>query len=182
MRRFVALVAVVVVFASGMSFAGEEPQIPKELIEQYQFYAGEWSVEGSEGDAPIKGTASFRMPAGNHCILGTESVRVGNERTTCSFVTGWDSSTGWDTEQGVGSDGSVYRLEWRRVSPTVDEGTLVGTLNGKKVTGKARTERKGENEVVFVMSERKMGDESLPDLRIVYRRVAKEKGKGKAKK
>ena len=182
MRRSVAL-ATLVLLASGVCFAGEKAQAPKELVEQYQFYSGDWTIEGTEGDTPIKGKASMRVPAGmESCLLGTESVRVGNEQTTGSFVTGWDSSTGWDTEQGIGSDGSVYRLKWHNVSATVDEGEMAGTVNGKKTSGKARTERKGENEVVFVMTERKMGDESLPDLRIVYRRVAKERDKGKAEK
>lgn len=182
MRRYVALTAVLILFAWRATFAGEEPQVPKELIEQYQFYPGEWSIEGSEGDTAIKGKASIRIPAAmKHCLIGTESVRVGDKQATCCFVTGWDSSTGWDTEQGVGSDGSVYRLKWRRVSATVDEGQFVGTVNGKQVTGKARAERKGENEIVFVMTERKLGDESLPDMRIVYRRITKDTSKTKAK-
>lgn len=182
MRRFVALTALLVVLASGVSFAGEKAKPPKEYVELLQFYVGEWSVEGTVGETPLKGRASFRMPAGNFCILGTVSARVGKEPLIFSLVSGWDSSTGWGTEQGVGNDGGVYRLEWRKVSATVDEGELVGTVDGKKVTEKDRLERKGDDEFVVVCTERKEGDKSLPDMTLRFHKRAREKGKRKAAK
>lgn len=144
-----------------------------------QFYVGEWTVEGTMGDTPLKGRASFRMPAGNYCILGTVTTRAGKEPYSFSLVSGWDSSTKWSTEQGIGHDGSLYRLEWRKVSATVDAGQLVGTVNGKKCSERDRLERKGDAEFVVVMTERMEGEKKLPDVTLVYHRVPKEKGKAK---
>ena len=73
-------------------------------------------------------------------------------------------------------------MKWRKVSDTVEEGNLVGTLNGKKMTEKNRVERKNENEFVVSCTERKVGDESLPDLTIVYKRIPRQKAKRKAGK
>jgi hypothetical protein len=164
-----------------MSLAGEKAQVPKEIADLLRSYAGNWSVEGGEGETPLKGTASFRMPPGNHCIVGTVSARIGEEPFIFSLVTGWDSSTGWCTEVGVGSDGSVYRLEWRNVSPALDEGKTVGTFGGKQFTEKARLERKSRDHLVATITDRMMGDKKLPDMTLIYRRVAKEKGKSEAK-
>ena len=99
-----------------------------------------------------------------------------------SLVSGWDSSTGWATEQGSGVDGGVYRLPWRKVSPNVDEGELTGTVNGVKITEKDRLERKGKDEFVVVCTERKEGEESLPDQTFIYHRIVREKGAKKADK
>ena len=155
---------------------------PDDLAKVMSYYVGSWSVEGTMGDTPFKGRAYFRMPVGNHCTMGTVSFRAEKELISFSLVSGWDSSTGWVTEQGSGSDGTVYTLQWRKVSETVDEGEVVGTLNGKKVTEKNRLERKGKDDYVVVCTERTEGDKSMPDITFKFHRRPKEKSKQKAKK
>lgn len=179
MRRYVALTTLVVVLASGVSFAGEKAKVPKEIVELLKYYVGNWTVEGTEGDKPLKGKGTFRLSPGEHCTLGTVSIRVGKEPMLFSLVTGWDSSTGWLTEQGSGHDGTVYRLVWRKVSATEDDGVLTGSVNGKECMEKNHLERKGEDEFAVVCTDRKVGKESLPDLTLVYHRVVKEKRKAK---
>ena len=98
MRFLVALVGVFVVLASTICFAADKPQVPPELAKVMEYYVGTWSVSGALGDAPIKGRAAFRMPAGKHCFVGTVSYRTKQERMQFSLVAGWDSSTGWYTD------------------------------------------------------------------------------------
>ena len=64
-----------VIFASTISFADEKPAPPKELVKVLEYYVGNWAITGSLGDIALKGKASFRMPAGKHCIIGTVNCR-----------------------------------------------------------------------------------------------------------
>jgi hypothetical protein len=182
MSRSVALATLVLVFASVMSLSAEETGPPKEVVEIIKFYDGNWSVEGNEGDKPLRGKASFRVPAGSHCLIGTVNARVGKEPLIFSLVTAWDSTTGWYTEQGAGHDGTIYGIKWHKAAATVDEGRLTGTVDGKKYTENVRLERKGKDGLVIVCTERVVGDERLPDLRLVYQRIVKEKRRPKPKK
>ena len=182
MRPALTLTIIVLALAPMVSFAGENAGPPKEVSDVLAFYAGDWTVEGTVGDTPYKGKASFRIPAGKHCIIGTVSVRLEGKPMDFSLVSGWDSSTGWLTEQGSGADGTVYRLPWRKVSPNVDEGELLGTLNGMKVTEKDRLERKGKDEFSVVCTERTEGEKKLPNMTFEYHRVIKEKAKKETKK
>jgi hypothetical protein len=181
-RPFVALMVVVVLLGSAVSFAAEKAKVPEEVVKVLTQDVGEWTVEGKEGDAPLKGKAVFRMAPGTYCILGTVSFQVKGEQNSFSLVSGWDSSTGWITEQGVASDGVIYTLKWRKASATVNEGELVGTIDGKKTTEKDRLERKSADEAVVTCTERKIGDESLPDLTLIYHRVPRDRAKGKTDK
>ena len=131
-------------------------------------------------DTEYQGRASFRMPPGKHCIMGTVSMRCETDSVTFSLVSAWDSSTGWFTEQGAGADGTIYRLPWKKVSPTLEEGELIGTFNGMPVTEKDRLERKGKDDFVVVCTERTEGDKKLPDMTLTYHRMPKEAAKKKA--
>ncbi|MEK6249712.1 MAG: hypothetical protein N2C12_16130, partial [Planctomycetales bacterium] len=142
-----------------------------------QFYVGSWSIEGKLGDAPFKGRASFRMPVGNYCTIGTVSYRGENRLESFSWVGGWDSSTGWVTEQGVGSDGGTYTIPWKKASPTVNEGALTGMLDGKKTTATVRVEKTGKDEFRITVTDQTEGDESRPDFSYTARRVVREKKK-----
>jgi hypothetical protein len=182
MKRLIASVMVICALFSVTSRVQGDQQIPEELAKLLNYYVGQWTVSGKLGDTPIIGKASFRMPPGGHCLLGTVSFEANGETTHFSLVTAWDSSTDWVTEQGAGSDGSIYQLKWRKVSETVQEGDLVGTLQGKRASEKNWLERKGDNECVVVCTERMAGDERLPDLTLEYTRVPRERGKRKATK
>ena len=179
MKLFVSLTAFVVALASVVSFAEDETKIPDDLAKVLKFYEGNWTLEGSVGDAPLKGRAMFRMPPSGHCILGTVSYRCKGERSTFSLVSGWDSSTGWSTEQGVDANGEVYTVKWRKLSDNIEEGELVGTAGGQTISQKTRLERKGDNTVVVSCTERKIGDEAQPDVTFVYHRVTEENKKRK---
>ncbi len=157
--------------------AANKAQMPPEAVRVLAYYVGSWSVEGTVGDKPLKGTGRFDMPEGQYCVIGSVSFAVDGQTERFSIVSGWDSSTGWLTEQGVGSDGGVYSLRWKNVSAAVDEGELVGTVGGKQFTEKDRVERKGDGEFVVTCTERKLGDEVLPDWTLVYRKMAAEKVK-----
>lgn len=182
MKSITALTFVVLTLTSMASLAEEKVGPPKELVEVLQFYVGDWSVTGSLGEDPLKGKASFRMPAGNHCTIGTVNSRSKDGPIIFSLVCGWDSSTGWYTEQGLAVDGGVYSVFWSRVSDTTDAGKQVETFEGKKVTGELTMERKSEDEFVVTCTERIAGNERLPDLKFVYHRETKEKAKLKAKR
>lgn len=175
MKASVLLMIVVVLSVSTVSFASEQPKVPEDVAKSLKFYVGEWTVEGKEGDSPVTGKAVFRMPPGNHCTMGTVSLEIKGEPIHFSLVTGWDVSTGWVTEQGAVSDGAMYAIKWRRVSETVDEGELVGAANGKPSSEKDRGEKKDENTYVVTCTDRKMGDESLPDQTFIFKRVVREK-------
>ena len=115
-KNLSALVATLIFVIPQASSSADTPQPPKELLKVLRYYTGNWSVTGSLGDAAIKGKASFRMPAGKHCIVGTVSFEAQGQPMHISLVSGWDSSTEWYTEQGLVSDGTVYAMKWRRVS------------------------------------------------------------------
>ena len=181
MRRIViALAVVAVLLSAGLSYGGEKQAgVPKEVTEDLQFYVGFWSIEGKLGNAPFKGRAFFRMPAGDYCIIGTVSYRVEKRRESFSLVSGWDSSTGWQTEQGLSNDGGTYKVHWKKVSPTASEGKATGMLEGKKTTAKVRIEKKGKDRFVITVTKGTKGDESLPDFTYTAQRVI---GKGKKAK
>jgi hypothetical protein len=160
--------------ALAVSCSGAEPEVPVEVSKLLAYYTGDWSVEVTVGDAKYKGNASFRMPDSKHCTIGTVSVRSKQDSLAFSLVTGWDSSTGWLTEQGSATDGTVYKLTWKNVSPNVDEGELVGTCRGVEVTERNRIERKSDDEMIVTCTERKDGDKSLPDMTLVYQRRTKK--------
>lgn len=181
MRSILTMTLVLPGFVSTALCAVEKAAPPKEVVAVLEFYAGNWSVTGMVGNAPLKGTASFRMPAGRHCVLGTVNCRSEQGPFTFSLVSGWDSSTGWYTEQGSGADGGVYSVAWSKVSENVDEGLQVEAFEGKKVTSKLRLERKGKDSFVVVCSERKGDNETLPPLTLVYQRAAKENRKPEKK-
>lgn len=175
MKSLVALLSVVVLLGSTVSFAEEPPKVPEDVVKTLRYYVGEWNVEATIGDKQLKGKANFRMPRGKHCIVGSVSFGPDDELIAFSLVSGWDISTGWTTEQGSGNDGSIYTLKWRKASETVDEGELVGTLGDKKMIETDRLERKGENEYVVTCTQRKTGDESQPDMILIFHRVLRDK-------
>lgn len=181
MRSMIVSSGVVFALTSIASFADEKASPPKELVEVLEFYVGDWSVTGSIGEDPLTGKASFGMPAGKHCIIGTVNCQSKEGPIIFSLVSGWDSSTGWYTEQGLGSDGGVYSVIWSKVSDTVDSGRQVETFDGKKMVSTLKLERKGKDDLVVVCTERTAGDETFPDLKLVYHRVTKEEANPKAK-
>lgn len=177
MRSVLALTVLCVAIAPTLSVAAENTEPPKEVVQVLKFYAGQWSVDGKIGDTRYKGRALLRMPPGNHCIIGTVTMRSREDSFSFSIVTGWDSSTGWVTEQGAGMDGMIYRLPWKRVSPRVYKGNAVGTANGKRYTEQDTIEHKGEDHFVVVCTKRKLGDKELPDVTFKYHRKQAQKSK-----
>jgi hypothetical protein len=96
MRLAIAFIVAFTVLSNSVRAqdSAAKPKMPPELAKVMASYVGDWSVEGKLGDAAIKGKASFHMPPGEHCIVGTVSFEVNGELTHFSVVSGWDSSTG----------------------------------------------------------------------------------------
>ncbi len=182
MRRLTTSILTLVLLANlayaqeaAKSDAAKSQQVPPDLDKIMAYYVGNWTVNATAGEAVLTGRARFQMPRGSHSILGTLMMEGDGQEMQLSLVAGWDSSTGWVTEQGVGTDGSVYQLPWKKVSEDAQEGDLTGTVNGQKMSEKLRLERKARGEYVVVITDRKVGDESLPNLTIVFQRAAREK-------
>lgn len=180
MKRCITTIYLFLFIAATTVASAQEQEVPKDITKNLRYYTGSWTVTGTLGNDPLKGKAQFRMPAGKHCIIGTVSFEAAGKMSHLSLVSGWDAATGWTTEMGAGSDGSIYTLKWRKVSDTVEEGKLTGTLGDKVMTEKDKIEIKSKDEFVVTCTERKIGDEAAPDLTLIYKRVAQPK-KARAK-
>jgi hypothetical protein len=163
------------VLASQVVFAEEASQVPSNIQSLFQQVVGNWTIESTESGETSAGKFSLRMAPGGFSVFGTAVVRSGNERSWVNLVTAWDSSTGGFTEQAVRSDGMISTVRLTETRDNVWEGRREATVDGKALIGHMRFEVKGPNEMFTEITERKLGDESLPDRTIEFTRIVKEK-------
>ncbi len=145
--------------------------IPEEVAEVIQSSVGTWSVEIHTGDTTAKGKATIQLAPGGHCVVASLLATNESNFPSSTFLSGWDSSTRGFADQGLSSEGEVWTTRWSVRSKELCEGEYCGTVDGKKTTSKVTMERTSHDQIVVTVSERMKDSESLPDLRIEYRRL-----------
>jgi hypothetical protein len=171
-------------FLLGSACLGQQPpRTPEEVQKELAYYVGEWTIEGKEGDLLVKGNMTMQWSRGEHAVFGDWKATIGDKPTQYAFVDGWDSTTGWITEQGNLSGGEVGVGHWRKVSETLRKAEFKSMLKGVELREKATLEIQGADTITVTLSERRLGDEALPDSVVTYRRVVtkpKERSLGPA--
>jgi len=170
MRRFaVLIVAVVAVFATGVSIGQENAPVPMpEMVQKFLGnFIGTWDIAGG----PITGTATYAWDSEKNYVIGTGQDKMGDVPFTDTSLWRWD---------GVSRDGiivystssrghSIDRL--KVVSETVVEGRGTGVQDGKKGRGTMRVEHKGSDQFTMTFTNGMVGDEKQPDWTGVFSRA-----------
>ena len=172
MRRFmIAVVAVVVVFAAGVSFAQESgpPTMPEKVRNTLDKVIGTWSV--SEGGSGLVVKVVFRWDPGKHYVIMDGEFETEAGSLTSSALMSWD---------GVSEDEIVLFLigpsghsieHIRIVSETVGEGESTGSTFGKKDSSKIRNVFQGPDKFTNFTTNEIVGGERQPDSTTVFTRV-----------
>ena len=180
MKAIAACATVVTVFlAASPSVGGEQTKMPKEVQQYLQGWAGEYNIEGTWGDTPVKGRLSARLSRGRHANLYDWSFKMGDKDLHISTVEGWDAAGGWTIEQGVASDGEIFTTHWSKKADSMWVGESKGVVEGQSTSSRVSIEKTPDGFTAKV-TESKRGSTTLPDMQLKYTRLA-EKTKGASK-
>jgi len=174
MRRFmVAVVAVGVVFAAGVSYAQESgaPTMPEKVRGFLDNLTGTWKVDDEEGISKEE----IRWDSGKGAL-----IENGQFQGWGAFAT-WTGLWYWD---GISEDGVILcvsvstshgfahgELRGKVLSKTVMEGQGTGVRAGKKRSGNIRIEFKGPDQYTVSQTNIIAGGEKKPDSTTVSTRV-----------
>ena len=174
MRRFmVAVVAVVVVFAAGVSYAQESgpASMPEKVRKFLDNMTGTWRSNDEEGE----GKAEIRWDSGKGTLIESGQFQYGDVFGTWTGLWYWDGIS----EDGVIGCASVStrygfaqgKLRGKVLSKTVMEGQGTGVRAGKKTSGNIRIEFKGPDQYTLSQTNMIVGGEKKPDSTTVSTRV-----------
>ncbi len=157
--------------ALGVSYAQEndQPVIPEKVMKLLEKYAGVWAIEGTMGDQPFKGRAVVRWAPGNHCLIWSETRKIGDRPVALTALHCWDSVS----EDGVisyvaYSFGGTDIIRWKVESDTVRTGQVTGVMAGAKSTGKLRIEEKSPRLFTLAYTDRTLQGVDQDDVKVVY--------------
>ena len=174
MRRFtVAVIAVVIVFSAGVSYAQESgpASMPEKVRKFLDNMTGTWRTDDEEGDS--KG--EIRWDSGKGTLIESGQFQEGDVFGTWTGLWYWDGIS----EDGVIGCASVStshgfahgKLRGKVLSKTVMEGQGTGVRAGKKTSGNIRIEFKGPDQYTLSQTNMIVGGEKKPDSTTVSTRV-----------
>jgi hypothetical protein len=134
--------------AAGLVSAQQTQAAPQSVLEFWSRSIGRWLVEGRVGATPVKGTATFEWTDGQHCYIGRQTWKVGeNGRSVhLTLIGGWDATTRETVEQGFSSSGSAATVHFRPPVETTNviDGRIDGSeASGARWSGEIKVEHKG---------------------------------------
>jgi hypothetical protein len=167
----IILSVLTIMLVIGMSYAQEndQPVIPEKVMKLLEKYAGVWTVEGTMGDQPFKGRAVVRWAPGKHCLIWSETRKVGGKPHAFTALHCWDSVS----EDGVisyvaYSFGATDIIRWKVESDTVRTAQVTGVMTGAKSTGKMRIEEKSPRQFTLAYTDRTLQGVEQGDVKLVY--------------
>jgi hypothetical protein len=176
----IILPVLAVMLAMGVSYAEEndQPVIPEKVMKLLEKYAGVWTVEGTMGDLPFKGRAVVRWAPGKHCLIWSETRKIGDRPVALTALHCWDSVS----EDGIVSYvaysfGATDIIRWKVESDTVRTAQVTGVMAGAKSTGKIRIEEKSPRQFTLAYTDRTLRGVDQSNVKIVY-----TKGKSASKR
>ncbi|MFC1636490.1 nuclear transport factor 2 family protein [Planctomycetota bacterium] len=172
-RLMVSVVAVVVVFAAGVSYAQESgpASMPEKVRKFLDNMTGTWRSDDGEGE----GKAEIRWDSGKGTLIESGQFQYGDVFGTWTGLWYWDGIS----EDGVIGCASVStrygfahgKLRGKVLSKTAMEGQGTGVRAGKKTSGNIRIEFKGPDQYTVSQTNMIVGGEKRPDSTTVSTRV-----------
>jgi len=138
MRIVLQLLGVLMLLLSANnSIAQQSVAIPSAVVESWSYLIGNWTVEGTAGQATIQGTASFEWAANKGCYIGKQIWHIGESGRTVylELIGGWDAAANETIEQGFSSAGRAATVHYQ--SPGQEASVIEGRIDG--VTGPGST-------------------------------------------
>jgi hypothetical protein len=169
----VAVVASIVVFAAGVSYAQESSpaSMPEKVRKFLDNMTGTWRSDDEEGE----GKGKIRWDSGKGTLIESGQFQYGDVFGTWTGLWYWDGIS----EDGVIGCASVStshgfahgRLRGKVLSKTVMEGQGAGVRAGKKTSGNIRIEFKRPGQYTLSQTNMIVGGEKKPDSTTVSTRV-----------
>jgi hypothetical protein len=143
--------------------------IPEEHRKEMDNLVGDWEMEGEVGDAPVTAEYSYRWARQGHCLEYDAVWGEGEMKARCNGLRGWDAVKREMVLTEYWNVGAVNTLRIKPTSPTVWEGTTVGSdPEGRALSGQVRITMKGPDEFVFEATKMVAGDQALPDMQLRF--------------
>ena len=171
MRRLLFVVLVGVLLNTGASFAQEKdaPQMPEKVREVLEWRIGTWNyvIVGKD----VKATLVYRWAPGNTCIIGDIHAMVEGKPFFSSHIIGWDGASENGTRMNMVSKIENWSDQSKIVSNTTEEGAFSGFMSGKVYSGRNRLVKQDEDHMTAHITGRRLGNESISDMNILFTRV-----------
>ncbi len=124
-------------------------QLPVEAKAQLQRFVGIWAVQGSVGEAPLKGTFATRWAPAGHCLLADYAVAVGDRKSQGNILFGWDPNAGEIRQLSFFSDGLLEYVQFKQQAPGQFTGEYTSSGLGQQIKCKCKLNQLGPDKWVF---------------------------------
>jgi hypothetical protein len=171
-------------FAASLVGAPAEPEampVPDEVVEQMQYFVGEWRAEGDATDRRLRGTWTARWEPGKHCLIVHYKGTIGETAFDATEMIGWNSASGGLKLLSFFSHGVFEDIDYSLTSPGKYEGTYKGTAWGESFSAKCAVAIQGPNRWEFSTKGLKRGGEHRPDISVRFTRKAASSKSKRAK-
>jgi hypothetical protein len=150
-------------------------QLPEDGRKVLAYYVGMWQYEWSMEGETYRGTWSAKWSPDESCLLSHWSSTGPNGPRRGTKITGWDAAKCQSVDLEFSANGEHVLSRYTIESDKVAVGKGVGSTSGGKVSRcKLRVDRERDR-FTWTASDRMEGDERMPDLVFLFRRVADKK-------
>ena len=138
------------------------PNVPSDVLQEFERLLGDWQVEGKVNDDEVKGTMSVKWGPGKHMLIWTATWSGPKGDSVGAGVDGWDAAEKVIVTSEFWSDGWSHHRRYRIAAPSVWETTEVSgtTGEGKRLTATVRVAFSESGRFTFTGSNRVDGDAS----------------------
>jgi hypothetical protein len=133
------------------SSAQNDAAIPPAVVEYWEYFIGDWEIQGQIRTTPVMGTASFEWSPGKYCYVEREAWRIGEKGSHLHLTAlgGWDAAEQAWIKIGFSTSGESATVRYPLVADDAKplEGTIDGVDRaGGRWSGKTTLDRKSRDE------------------------------------
>ncbi len=173
MKR-IMMFAVAAMFVCGFAFGQENVEensiLPSDVVDELQYFVGEWTAEGEAARGAIEGNWIAKWAPGGQCLVLDYRGSLGGEAFRSDALWGWDSA---NKELLLVSFFTLDALEVIRTkvdSPGVYRGSYTGQVKGEPFKAKAEYKKEGENAWTFKSTDATVGGKKVKGVSVKFTR------------
>ena len=147
-------------------------QLPEDGRKVLAYYVGTWQYEWKVEGETYRGTWSVRWSPDESCTLSHWSSKGPDGPAKGTKITGWDAAKRQSVDLDFSANGEYVLSRYTIESDKVEVGEGTGsTPDGKVSRSKLRIDKE-RDKFTWTVTDRIEGDERMPDLVFVFRKVA----------
>jgi hypothetical protein len=153
---------------------GQDVNVPKNVLKEFAYFVGDWTMEGKIDDERAEATFSTRWAPGKHMLVFNSSWSGPEGDSLGSGIFGWDAAEEKIVTLEFWSDGWSHHRQYTVKSPTLWEARATGVnSDGERIKQQVTLEKKGPDEWTWRATQTVVGGEDETEAVLHFRKIKK---------